>query len=135
VRLRQAHRHVEVVRTTGRGAVEDRHHEARVDRVHHVGDAVLLDQRTHRPRVGGVDLGGLEPGVRRRCLLRADEVVVGDHDRLEEVTSGRDRSERAAHTACADEQDPHACPPLVEPGWSLVEPVETITHRCRTSRA
>jgi hypothetical protein len=41
---RQAHRHVEVGRAGGQRTVEDRHDEARVDRVEHVGDAVRLDE-------------------------------------------------------------------------------------------
>ena len=39
VRARQRHRHVEVVGAGRERAVEDRHHEARVDRVEHVRDA------------------------------------------------------------------------------------------------
>src|SRR4029078_5402486 len=38
--VRQAHRHVEVIGATGQRAVEDRHHEPRVDGVHDVGDVV-----------------------------------------------------------------------------------------------
>ena len=50
VRLRQRHRHVEVVGAGLEGAVEDRHVEDRVDRVHHVRDRVLAAQRRHRRR-------------------------------------------------------------------------------------
>jgi hypothetical protein len=47
VRLRQRHRHVEVVRTRVERATEDLHVEDRVDGVHHMGDAVLAAQRRH----------------------------------------------------------------------------------------
>jgi hypothetical protein len=59
---RQAHRHVEVGRAGGQCTVEDRHDEARVDRVEHVGDAVRLDEPCHRIGTRGVDLGRLHAG-------------------------------------------------------------------------
>ncbi len=109
VRLRQAHRHVEVVGTRRERAVEDRHVEDRVDRVHHVGDLVLASERLDGARVGGVDLGGHEPVVVQRVdrLARARLVVVGDHADLEEVTARGDGGERRADAAGADQQDPH----------------------------
>ena len=42
--VRQAHRHVEVVGATGQRAVEDRHHEPRVDSVHDMGDVVAANE-------------------------------------------------------------------------------------------
>jgi hypothetical protein len=50
VRLGQAHGHIEVVGAAGQRAVEDRHHESRIDRLHHMGDLVDVHQVGHRPR-------------------------------------------------------------------------------------
>ncbi len=122
VRARERHRHVQVVRPGLAGPGEDRHHEARVDRVHHVGDGVLAAQCGDRARVGGVDASGGVPLVDRGGPLGAGQVVVGDDDRLEEVAAGRDRGEGRPDTAGTDQQDPHAAH-------------RSTPDRCRTSRA
>ena len=72
-----------------------------------MGDGVLVAQRRHGLLRGGVDLRGDVPLVRGGRLLGAGEVVVGDHDLLEEVTAGRDGGERRADAAGADEKDLH----------------------------
>jgi hypothetical protein len=109
MRLREGHRHVEVVRAPGVRAVEDRHHEPRVDGVHHVGDPVLTHQRLDRAGVRGIHLGRREPLVGQRVdrPARPCLVVVGDHAQLEEVTACGDRSERRADAPGADQENPH----------------------------
>ena len=101
--LRQAHRHVEVVGATGQRAVEDRHHEPRVDGVHDVGDAVLANQFGDRVGRCRVDPRGGEPRVADGVggLLGPRLVVVADDDLLEEVSSHRDGTERRTDTAGA----------------------------------
>jgi hypothetical protein len=110
VPVREAHRHVEIVGTTGEGAVEDRHDEPRVDGVHHVRDPVRADQ--FGDVVGGrrVHVGRGEPRVTYRVggLRCPVFCVVADHDPFEEVTPRRDRTERRADTARTHQQDPHA---------------------------
>jgi hypothetical protein len=66
--LREAHRHVEVIGATGERAVEDWHHEPRVDGVHHVGDAMLTN---HLGDVVGP----------RRVDARGGEALVADRIR------------------------------------------------------
>ena len=65
VRVRQRHRHVHVGGAGLERAVEDRHHEPRVDGVQHVGDAVGAAELGDGRRVGRVDRrGGELPGPR-----------------------------------------------------------------------
>ena len=102
VRVRQRHRHVEVVRARRPHALEDRQHEPRVDRVQHVRRPVLAHERLDGGGARRVDHGRGEPAahhvVRARRLdgpLRAPEVHVGHHEPLEERAaaprSGRPR--------------------------------------------
>ena len=140
MRLRQRHRHVEVVGARLERAREDRHVEHRVDGVHHVRDPVLAAQRRHGLLGRRVDLRGDVPLVGRRGLLCSGQVVVGDHDLLEEVTAGRDRGEGGADAAGADEEDLHGWPfGLRGFGTSASALSSTndgaVTRRCRTSRA
>ena len=114
VRTRQRHRHVEVVGTAGTRALEDRHHEARVHRVHHVRRAVPADRVGHGPGVGGVDAVGDQPLLVRVALLhggdralRPSEVVVGHDQRLEERSPGRDAHERISDPTRTYQQNPH----------------------------
>ncbi len=122
VPLREAHRHVEVVGAGGQGAGEDRHHEPWVDGVEHVGGPHLAGQRRHGVRVGGVDLGGREARLARRCstdsaparrgdgVLGPAEVVVGHHPRLEEVALDGDPGGGVADPAGSDHQHAHRAP-------------------------
>jgi hypothetical protein len=116
VRLRQAHRHVEVVGPGGERTLEDRHHEPRVDGVHHVRGARLARQGLDRARVGRVDLGRREARVvdLGDGAVGALLGVVGHDDGLEEVATGRDGAERRADAAGAHQEDPH----LRRPGSS-----------------
>ena len=58
---------------------------------------------------GGVDARRDEAVVRDRVdgALGAGQVVVGDHEPVEEVAAGGDAGGGGAHTAGADEQDAH----------------------------
>ena len=111
VRPRQRHRHVQVVGAGGERSVEDRHHEPRVDRVEHVGDAVLAAQRRDGVGRGRVDLGRDEPrvvGVPLEGSLGPAYVVVGDHHASRRSRVGRRcrpqptprRRHRPAGSAC-----------------------------------
>jgi hypothetical protein len=64
--LRQAHRHVEVIGATGQRAVEDRHHEPRVDGVHDVGDVVAANVFGDVASRRRVDLRRGEPRIAER---------------------------------------------------------------------
>jgi hypothetical protein len=111
VRRRQAHRHVEVDGAAREGALEDRHHEARVDGVQHVRDGVLADQGRDRVGARRVDRGAEEARVAQRVhqRLRAGRVVVGDDEQLEERASHSDADGCGAHASRADDQDPGRC--------------------------
>ncbi len=115
VRLRERHRHVEVVGAGRQRPVEDGHDEARVDRVEDVGDAVLAGEGRDIVGARGVDAGGDEPRVAilpGDRALGARRVVVGDDHRLEEVALRGDRDDRAADAAGAHDEDPHRVPPV-----------------------
>ena len=84
MRVREAHGHVHVVRIGGEGAVEDRHHELRVDGVHDEVRAVGAGRIGHARRRRGRRSGW--PGIdqrRRGCRpasrARLDVVVGEDH--------------------------------------------------------
>ena len=66
VPLRQAHRHVEVVGATGQRAVEDRHHEPRVDGVHDMRDVVAANEIGDVVGRRRVDPRGGEPRIAHR---------------------------------------------------------------------
>ncbi len=116
MRLRQAHRHVEIVGSRGERPGEDGRHELRLDRVHHVRCTVLLGDLGDVVGVGCVDLcgdvtvtliavfGG-DPGDR---ALRPGQVVVADDHRLEEGSACGDLRDRVADTAGAHQEDSHA---------------------------
>ena len=101
--LRQAHRHVQIVGAAGQRAVEDRHHETWVHRIHDVRDLMPTNQFGNR--VGGcrVDLRRGEPRIahRVRGMLGAALVVVAHDELLEEVPSHRNRTERRSDTTGA----------------------------------
>ena len=108
--VRQRHRHVEVVGAGRERAVEDRHDEARVDRVEDVADAVLAAQRCDVLGARRVDPGRDEPRHRRPPgdgAIGAGAVVVGDDHVLEERPSGGDRDGGAADATGADDEDAH----------------------------
>jgi hypothetical protein len=94
--------------------VEDRHDEAWVDRVHDMTALVFADQRGHRVGLGSIDLRGNEAilawvPLLDRCnrSLGSREVVVGDHESLEEIPTCRDPGKRVAHPSRADKNHPH----------------------------
>ena len=100
--LRQAHRHVEVVGATGQRAVEDRHHEPRVDGVHDVGDVVaanefcdVVGRRRVHPRRGEPRIADRVSGLRGPRL-----VVVADDDVVEEISSCSDGAECVFESKC-----------------------------------
>ena len=113
VRVGQAHRHVEVVGAGGEGALEDRHHEARVDGVEDVGDRVLTAQSGDRVGRRGVHARRDEPrvGDLGDGLLGSAGVVVGHDAKLEEGAPCRDRRHRAADASGPNDEDPHECLP------------------------
>ncbi len=109
MRPRQAHGHVEVV--GARRTLEDGHHEARVDRVHHVGDLVLAHQRLHRgPFEASIQVESKTVDGGR--LGRAHLVIVGDEDALIEVTPSSNGRKCRSDTTGTDEQDPHRDSPF-----------------------
>jgi hypothetical protein len=117
MRLREAHRHVEVVGARGERAREDRRHELRLHGVHHVGRAVLTGDGCHDVGVARVDARRGEPGGDFVAVLgpdpldralRAGFVVVAHDEELEEVASGRDLRDGISDATGADEEDPHA---------------------------
>ena len=61
--MRQRHRHVEVVGPGRERALEDRHDEARVDRVEDVADPVLAAQRRDVLGARCIDPGRDETGI------------------------------------------------------------------------
>ena len=131
VRLRQVHRHVDVVASRLERAFEDRRIQARVagveDDVRVDGARQLGDGLLRR----GVDLGGhdaITAGVvlrRRDGGLRLGEVDVGDGDVLVRLTTRRDGHERRADPAGTHHEDAHRgdvnhvaktmCPPVALP--------------------
>ena len=114
-RVRQRHRHVEVVGAGRERPLEDRHDEARIDRVQDVGDRVLAAERGDVVRLRGIDPRGdeaLVAGEPGDGPLGAAGVVVGDDHPLEEVAPSRDRDDRAADTTRTDDEDPHPVPPI-----------------------
>ena len=70
MRLRQAHRHVEVVGAGRERAREDRRHELRLDGVHHVRRTVLAGDGCHDVGIRRVDLRRGEPGGDLVAVLR-----------------------------------------------------------------
>jgi hypothetical protein len=100
---RQAHGHVEVVGATGQRAVEDRHHEPRVDGVHDVGDVVAANEFGDVVGRRRVDLRGGESRVAHRVggLPCSALVVVTDHDLFEELSAHGDGAERRSDTTGA----------------------------------
>ena len=123
MRVRQRHRHVEVVGAGREGALEDRHHEARVDRVEDVGDAVLATQGRDVLGPRRVDPRGDEPVVAGEPgdgPLRAAGVVVGHDHPLEEVAARGDRDDRTPDATGADDEDPHPTASwLCDRRWSI----------------
>jgi hypothetical protein len=111
VRRRQAHRHVEVGRAGGQRTVEDRHDEARVDGVEHVGDAVRLDEpATASAREASTWAASTRVGDLVDERLRARRVVVGDDELLEEVAADGDADGGRADASGADDEDTHEIP-------------------------
>ena len=110
IRMRQRHRHVEVIGTGRERALEDRHHEARVDRVEDVADPVLPAERRDVLGARCIDPGRDEPwiaGLPGDRPIGAGAVVVGHDHALEERPSRGDRDDRAADATRADDEDPH----------------------------
>ena len=70
---------------------------------------MLGQQRPDGGLVGRVDPGGHEPRVADRGdgLLGAGRVVVGHDEALDERAARRDRGDRTADAAGADQQDAH----------------------------
>jgi hypothetical protein len=116
MRLRQAHRHVEVVGPGRERAREDRGHELRFDGVHHMSGPVPAGGVGDVVGVGCVDPVDREPGrdlgavLRRDPLdraLRASEIEICDHHRLEERPRRCDLGNGISDAACADQEDSH----------------------------
>ena len=109
VRVRQGHRHVEVVGAGRERTVEDRHDEAWVDSVEDVGGAVLASDPGDVVGARRVDPGSDEARVGQLVddLLGPGLVVVGDDVRLEELPTGRDLGRGRPDAAGADHEDAH----------------------------
>lgn len=112
---RERHRHVEVVGARGEGSVENGHDEDGVDGVEHVRDGVLAAERLDALGARGVDLSGGDAGLAVTTLGRSAGArfgalgrVVGDDERLEEVTFDEEFRGGRADAAGADEQDAHS---------------------------
>ncbi len=109
VRGRERHRRVEVVRAGVQAGVEDGHDEARVHGVQHVAHALFADQRRDRLAIGGVDAGRADARIGGPVGdgRGSGNVVVGDHEVLEEVPPKRGRYDGAADAPGADDEDSH----------------------------
>ena len=93
MRVRQRHRHVEVVGAGRERALEDRHHEARIDGVEDVGDARArgTSAATSSAREASTRAAD-EPGVAAEPVdgaLGAGRVVVGDDHRARRSRAAR----------------------------------------------
>ena len=109
VGLREGHRHVEVRHAGLEARVEDRHVEERVDGVQHRIGPRLADQVEDAVAARGVDAVRGEARVvdGRDDRRRSPCVVVGEGAVVEERAPARDRRERRADAAGADDEDPH----------------------------
>jgi hypothetical protein len=110
IRYRQGHRHVQVIRTAGKCAIEDRHHEPWVHSVQDMGVPVLMTKGRDVVRPGGVDPGSdeaLVPTERRHGAACSIGVVVGHDQAFEEGAADGDRDDRAANPARTDDENPH----------------------------
>ena len=107
--VRQAHRGVQIARSGGEGAVEDRHHESRIDHVEHVGDAVGSAGLGDRVGVGGVegDPGEAVVADPGHQVRRPRAVVVGDQIAVKEIPAGGDQGGRGADATGADLKNAH----------------------------
>ena len=111
--MAERHRHVQVVRAGRQGALEDRHDEARIDRVQDVADLVLPAQRGDLLRIRCVDPDGHEPRLPAVPADRLDDpfgpgpVVVGHDHPIEERAARGNRHDGAPDTSGADQQNPH----------------------------
>ena len=110
MRPREAGGHVHVVDPGRQGAVEDRHHEAGIDRVHHQVDTMPARQLGHPVGVSGVQLLDREAaGVAEQSLqgCRPRKVVIGEDQRLAPVARGAHAGDRLANRADAHQQNSH----------------------------
>ncbi len=109
VRSRQAHGRIEIVGTRGEGAIEDRHVEAWVHDIEHMGDAVGTTRGLHRVLVACVECDARESCIAYpvRKLDGTCLVVVGTHPRLEEVSARGDEGRRGADTSRTNGQNAH----------------------------
>lgn len=98
--MRQTHRHVEVGHPCRETAVEHTHDEAGIDRVERVGDSVFSAQRGYIVGAGGVDPGRTESGISETVhhRLSSRDVVIRDHQGLEEIPPRRDEGGRTTHS-------------------------------------
>jgi hypothetical protein len=109
VRLRQRHRHVEVVAAGRLRGREDRRVEARVAGVQHEVDPLLAGELLDRGLVRGVQRGAPDAVVAKPVghAPRARPVHVGQEHPLREAAPARDRGYRLSDPAGAYDQDPH----------------------------
>ena len=110
MRLGQAESHVHVVRVRRERTLEDGHHEARIDGVHHEIDAIGPGERLHGVRIRGVDLGDrMARGVadRVRHLARPIKVVAGEHHLLQPWPTGAQARDGLSDGTEADQKDLH----------------------------
>jgi len=113
MRLRQADRHVHVVRIGFEGAGEDGHHELRIDGIHDEVGAVCARELRDGRGIPSINLDrwelrGAAEGVAQSSGSRF--VVVGEDHGLAPVGGGGDAGDRLAHGTDTDQQDSHGSP-------------------------
>ena len=99
--VRQRHRHVEVVGSGSKRALEDRHDEPRIDSVEDMSCTMLSRQGGDIVGGGCIDTGSDETSIAELVddTLRTRKVVVRDYVPREEVAPGGDLRSCRAHSS------------------------------------